>query len=180
MAKTKIKLIFWYIKIGRLIYGALFALALSITLINIVERGSNLFILLFLDVTLAFFGVFLESNVMRYRELGTVYVKTDKREDRFQLVLNHANNENYFVAEFKDEYVVKLCGEAYNKSYKKSEVILEENPNIDTPVIEIITTYNISKPANNEYSIFSIVGDKVKIESPKIIVRNKTKDIKKN
>lgn len=171
---------FWYIRIGRFIYGILFALALIITFLQIIQRRSGVFIAVVIDVTLALIGVALESTYMSYRERGTVYVETGESEDSFNLAQYHTNNENYFVAESMGEYFVKLSGKRYLKSYKKREVTIEENPQIGRPVIEIITTEKISKPADNEYSIFALIGDKVKTEKSKIIVKNRAEDIRKN
>lgn len=180
MKKVNIKFMFWYMRIGRGIYGALFALACIATFILLVGRISGIFTAILLDLTLTLMGVVLELNLMRCRERGTIYVETNKREDSFNLIEYHTKNENYFVAESGDEYVVKLAGEAYFKRYKKGEVILEENSVIDRPVLEVITSEKIAKPADNEYSIFALIGDKIKTESQRIIVKNKAADIRRD
>ncbi|MDP4090176.1 MAG: hypothetical protein Q8930_13015 [Bacillota bacterium] len=179
MGKMKIKLMFWYMRIGRGIYGALFAVAFIMTLTDIAERKSTSFTAIALDLTLVFIGVILESCLIVYRNRGTIYVEADTRKDRLNLAQYHTNNEDYFVEESLDEYVVKLPDKAYFKSYNKNEVNVVEDPKIAVPVVEIITSEKISKPADNEYSIFALAGDKIKNENQRIIVKNRAKDIKK-
>ncbi|MDP4090898.1 MAG: hypothetical protein Q8930_16740, partial [Bacillota bacterium] len=158
----------------------LFILVFILTIIQLVSKGTGIFTAVFLDLAWGLVGVFLELKLMRCREQGTVYVEADRREGRFNLVEYNTYNDKYFVSETREEYIVKLPNEAYFKSYKKNEVVVEENPDIDIPVIEILTIEKISKPAESEYSVFALTGDKIKKESQKIIVRNKVEDIRKN
>lgn len=176
MKLVKIKLMLLYSKVGRYIVAIFSTMVFILILFEIAERKS-IYITLFIEAISVIFGIFLEVYLFTYRHRGTIYVEKDKRKEQFKLVEYHKNDKSYFVAELEHEYVVKLQGKDYFRNYRKSEVILEENPDIETPIIEITSITKISKPADNEYAVFALKGEKLKTENQKIIVKSVTKDI---
>ncbi|MDP4091095.1 MAG: hypothetical protein Q8930_17755, partial [Bacillota bacterium] len=66
--KGKTGFMFWYMRIGRVIYGALFILVFILTIIQLVSKGTGIFTAVFLDLAWGLVGVFLELKLMRCRE----------------------------------------------------------------------------------------------------------------
>jgi len=174
-----IRLMYLYKKLGRVIYAVFFALILAVTIYEAFTRSRYFIWLIFLDVTLLLIGLYLETNLIHYAELGSNYIEESRRTDKYILEKHNIYSNNSFIYKTNDEFIVKISGEAYTKSYKKDNVVLQENPLIETPIIEITTIKKISQPAHNEYSIFAIINDVHISKSVKIIVNNITSDIEK-
>ncbi|ERI91522.1 hypothetical protein HMPREF1982_03166 [Clostridiales bacterium oral taxon 876 str. F0540] len=168
-----------YKKLGRIIYAVLFALILALTIYEAITRSGYFIWLIFLDVTLLLVGLYLETNLIHYAELGSSYIEISRKTDKYTLEKHNIYGNSSFIYKTNDEFIVKISDEAYTKSYKKDNVVLLENSLIETPIIEITTIKKISQPAHNEYSIFAIINDVHISKAVKIVVNNITSDIEK-
>jgi hypothetical protein len=174
-----IKSLFWYKKIGRKIYLILFSASLTATIIEGVSRKPYLLGFIFIDVTIALLGLWLEAALIHLSQLGTIYVETNRRTESHKLIEHQEKNEIYYVSETSGDYIVNITGSTYTKNYKKTETVVEENPDIEMPVIEITTIEKVSKAADNEYSVFAAIDERNKTENIKIILKDKRNDIRK-
>lgn len=174
-----IRLMYLYKKLGRVIYAAFFALILAATVYEGITKSPHFIWLMFLVVTLLLIGLYLETNLIHYTELGSIYIEESRKTDRHNLEKHNIYGQNSFIFKTNNEYIVKISGETYTKSYKKDNVVIQESSAVEIPKIEITTITKVSQSADNEYSIFATSHERHITQLVKIIINNITSDIEK-
>jgi hypothetical protein len=167
----------WYKKIGRILYSLVFFTSLISTGVVAAYKSHLMFRMVLVDFALVIIAVILEVHLYHLSHKGTEYVEVNRSNHIYDLEEITTDIHKYFVIQTEDAFILRVTGESYNRDYKRHQASIIQDRNILKPILLVSSVKKVSKAADNEYSLFAIIGEKIVVEEIQIIVRNKSLDL---
>lgn len=176
----KISLLLTYRNHGRTIYFILFISTLGATVLSGIKKNNSLTSLIYIDIAFILVGLLLEAAILNYSQKGTAYIETNRSTNRYDLNNIGSPSKVFYVLETDTEYSFQIATEAYKRNCSKGSIDIEQSSSIKKPFAEITVVEKTSQKAENEYGSFAVIGDKNKIETTRLILKNINSDISSN